>query len=837
MSIQPNRITRRRPGRRRLRGLVFVLSAVMVAGAALGSVRLASASTDGVHDDGIMELDGSIDTAGNVCDYNNAPIFPTVPSSTTCTPAADTTAPATAPWDWSSIFNSTSPGTKNPTTGFYPGASAPYSGSPVSSDPGFVNATFQPYNGDLFTKGSKDVGDVSSWSCTQQANPPKDQLANTYGAAFRATSPAGVVQANDTVLNLGIERPSTSGNANAGFWFFQQPVLCDPSTGTFSNGHSNGDLFMVGSFLGGGSNSVLSVFEWQCPHTGPTTACTGAGSLTSIGTDNAPCPQASGDTFCEVVNQNSTVVSGKQQFETWNVNTPWNDGQNGSIPGPGFLELGIDLSAIFRGVSQSTPCFSSFLADTRSSGSSAQAETKDFINHSFPTCFPMTVHKYIDQNLNGAFDSGTDLNGSGWPITVKDSSGNVICTGTTGTDGNLVCSGAGSLTNLQPGPYTVTETQKSGWYNTDPGTGSTCNDSASGSTSPPDSTDVNEAGSISCTVNVGNAASSVQLGNQCLVGLTFKVTGVPAGTTGLYATWSVTSGYDSGKSSSPTGTGNLADVALQPTAAGSTTYTGTSTFPFIQNDKVNWSFYLSPNTANSLPGASGVDLSGGIYSATTGTAACAISSTGAFKASSIQATKFKDIYGTGLSNTGTVPSGDTGLGGVNFDLVALSSSTPLSGSALTTALGTTCAANTTQTGCVYGTATSAASTGLINFTGVNPGYYQLHEVVPTGWRQTAPVSSGSAVDFVAQVKLGDTTDTKDVNGTVLDFLDTPTYDFSMSFNSDANLPGTTTPATHGSISCSPNPSTSTGSGTGGYTSGIQQGASATYQCTLTVTDP
>ena len=763
-------------------------------------VPLAShAAGGGVHDSGIQELDGSIDFTGNTTDYNGT------------VPAADQVTPTVAPYDWNSLFTGQAAGGVISATG---------AACQVGSCTGLINDFAAPFTGDLFTKGSKDVNDVSTWNCTQQATPPKDQLVNAYGAAWTAQAPAGSISTGDTVMFLGLERPNTNGNSNAGFWLFKSQVICNPTTGLFSTSvtgtvaatHSNGDLFLVGSFLSGGTNAVLDAFSWTCPHSATSPTCTSAGSLGTtpvvVGSINCPAQTVTTDNFCEVVNQKT--VNGTTT--NWNVLTPWSNIATGTggIPGPGFLEMGIDLSQVFGAPGAPAPCFASFLTDTRSSGSSTQAETKNFINGSFPTCGGMKVHKYIDQNLNGHFDSGTDLNGAGWPISVRDATGAVICSGTTDANGDLSCGATDrGLTNLPAGSYTVSETQKAGFYNTDPGTGTACNDTAASSTSPPDASDVNESSSVSCTIQVSNGTNvTAQVGNQCLVSLSFQVTGLPAGTTGVKATWSVTSGFDNGKASSSTGTGNLADVALSPTTAGGTTYQGTSSFPFIQNDKVTWSFYINNDPTHTEHGATNVDLSGNIFSATTGVAACGATSAAPFAPSSVRGFKFKDVTGTGFAANGSVPAGDGPLGGVAFQLI--------------------------QGGSVAGTATSTGADGSFTFNSVNPGTYTLHELVPTGWVQTGPTGPS---DYTLTVNLGDGTVTKDTGGRTLNFLDTPTYNFNVAFNSLANLPGTTTAATHGVINCTPNPTNSTGSGTATYASGTQSGASQSYSCSIVVTDP
>ena len=768
--------------------LMTALGALYIVGVPFPS----GAASGGIHDSGIQELDGSIDFTGNTTAYG-----------TTTHDTVTETAPA---YDWNSLFTAAGPGGSITTTA---------ATCQVGSCAGLINAVGLPYNGELFTKGSKDANDVSSWSCTQQANPPKDQLVNTYGAAWTAQQTAGAITTGDTVMFLGLERPNTSGNSNAGFWLFKNKVLCDQSTGTFTGSHANGDVFIVGSFLGGGTNAVLTETPWVCapvsatdPTCQPTTKTTTAGLGTPVsGSLNCPAigSTTTNDIFCEAVNQK---IDANGTITNWDVHTPWSNlftGGTGSgdIPGPGFLEMGIDLSRALGSAGTPAPCFASFLADTRSSGSTTQAETKDFINGAFPTCGNLSVHKYIDQNLNGHFDGNPpDLNGGGWPISVKGPSGTTICSGTTDASGNLTCGTSDrGLNNLPAGSYTVSETQKAGFYNTDPGTGSACNDAAASSTSPPDASDVNESATVSCQITVSNGANTTaQLGNQCLVSQAFAVDNLPAGTTGVNASFTVTAGFDKGA----TGT-----VALSPSNG---TYVGTSTFPFIQNDVLNWSFYINSDPSHSVPGASGV-TSTYVFSPTTGTAACAHTSHGAFKPSAIEGFKFKDVTGTGFDGSGLVPQGDPPLGGVQFQLLS----------------GTTVVGTATSS---FG-ATGSPPQGSFTFNGVNPGTYTVQEVVPSNWVQTAPTSPST---YTVTIHLGDGTITTDTAGHTLNFLDTPTYNFGATFNSLANLPGTTTPATKAAINCSPSTGSS-GSGTGTYSSGTQQGASQTYNCTIAVSDP
>jgi hypothetical protein len=116
------------------------------------------------------------------------------------------------------------------------------------------------------------------------------------------------------------------------------------------------------------------------------------------------------------------------------------------------------------------------------------------------------------------------------------------------------------------------------------------------------------------------------------------------------------------------------------------------------------------------------------------------------------------------------------------------------------------------------------STGTYTFNQVAPGNYTVHEVSasnPTAWIQTLPANLG---DRSVSVTGGSTS-------TVLPFLNTPLSTINVTFTADAVIPGTSTPATHATISCDGG----TPSGSGSLTvSGLKIG---THTCTVVITDP
>jgi hypothetical protein len=820
---------------RRTRRTVILLAALaLVSTGLVFSGAPALAATGGIHASGVQELDGSIDYTGNTQAYR--------------TTTHDTALETAMPYDWSSLFTGCTSATGTCATSHgVTSDNGPISRNGAICQPGSCSGLISdvglPYTGDLFTQGSKDVNDVTSWTCTQQSTPPKDQLVNTYAAAWTAPANAGAVQSGDTLAFMGLERPSTNGNSNAGFWLFKKAVLCDPASGDFVDGdgnlakHSNGDLFLVGSFLSGGSNAVLNKYTWDCtPVSSTDPTCAGSGSLSAPTNGQLNCPDitVSTDTFCQVTNQQSDtqVVRGKTTnvLTNWTVKTPWSNLATGSdgIPGPGFLEMGIDLSQALNTPGAPAPCFASFLVDTRSSGSSSQAETKNFINGSFPTCGDLNVKKYIDADLdpNGATGDiavgphGTDVTSgavvAGWNIAVAKGATN-LCTGTTDTTGTLSCASGSGLTNIPNGTaLTVTETVPAaapanvapapatapspGFFNTDPGVVP-----ASGSVSSLVGTTVTK------NVTMGTTDKTVYVGNECFVNTKFELSGVPntspTATKSVRVSWTVNSGNYNGSSS--TGT-----IDLSPTSTGSSTWNGVVKNTFVQNDSISWTWHsvdFSDSTSSEQTGGSNVSLSAGGYPT------CAASTSSSFASPTVSGVKYKDANHDASRDAYTNPIDGTKSFALEPLLGGFTMSLYPNGTCTGTALATTT------------TSSTALTDGINNYTfGTRaPGGYSVKETVLTGWRQTAPVVSSAVQACVpVTVTLGHTTDSPAAIG------NTPLSNIGASFTS-------LTGATNSKISCT----TSDGGGDtlpSSSTSGSYSGNNVedgTYTCTIIVADP
>jgi len=277
--------------------------------------------------------------------------------------------------DWANVFN----GTDSAAQKLFIGAAteANTSACPVAS---CLDVSY-------FTGGgSKDVNDIPQWLYSPgDVSPDKDSITDAYAAAYPARlcsnaasdsctvdgdCPAGGVCEDHEVIYFGADRFSNGGDAQIGFWFFKNDVSLDPiagNTGTFSGVHSVGDLLVLSDFTQGGRISTIKVYEWVGAG-----GDTGGGVLDLVveGVDCATTP--GGDAVCGTVNPSSTP-------------SPWpyipKAGVSGTFPAGSIYEAGLDLSRL--GIE--TGCFSSFLAETRSS-QSVSAQLKDFALGAFESC-------------------------------------------------------------------------------------------------------------------------------------------------------------------------------------------------------------------------------------------------------------------------------------------------------------------------------------------------------------------------------------------------------------------------------------------------------------------
>ena len=284
----------------------------------------------------------------------NAQVAPTSQFELDGTAASNASYPACtygSPCDYWNLLNGTG----------LPGGQDNTGSAGHSSARTFISGTSSTFS---FTGGgSKDSNALSQWSYSGSPTPNKDTFNHGYAAAYIASG--------DLVLTFGADRASTSGDANIGIWFFQQSVGPD-GKGGFTGAHVNHDVFIVSAFTGGGTVPNFTVYEWN-------TACNASNYKTPTS-----LPACSATNLNELYNA-TNVCGSNITCATTNqatIPTSW----AGNLGAQAFFSGGVDISAIFRNASISaTPCFSSFLEETRSS-QSVSAVLKDFLGGGFPVC-------------------------------------------------------------------------------------------------------------------------------------------------------------------------------------------------------------------------------------------------------------------------------------------------------------------------------------------------------------------------------------------------------------------------------------------------------------------
>jgi uncharacterized repeat protein (TIGR01451 family) len=297
---------------------------------------------------------------------------------------------------------------------------------------------------------TKDTQDVPNWSAVTGAiSPEKDDILHAYASTY--------VSGGDQLLYFGQDRaPKPNGSTSMGFWFFQDQVGPD-GAGGFTGAHRNGDVLVTSDMTNGGSVSVVNIFRWQ------------NGGLVSVASlANAEC----GDSLPPAID---ALACGKAN-EDGPIDVPWNYPAD-QVPQNIFFEGGINLSNLFE--DQTIPCFSSFLANTRTSPSET-ADLKDFVAGNLDTCGTITIHK--DAIPKSAQTFSYDTTGA----TISDFQ---LADPTAGED----ASQTKVFTGLQPGSYSVAEVELAlGWTNT----GLTCTTEGPGTSVQKSGGDSGRAASI-----------------------------------------------------------------------------------------------------------------------------------------------------------------------------------------------------------------------------------------------------------------------------------------------------------------------------------------------------
>lgn len=218
--------------------------------------------------------------------------------------------------------------------------------------------------------GSKDDLDISSWLWNDGEPLDKDDITNAYAAAYTNQTDTGLNNVGDTIIYFGLDRFSTNGTAQVGFWFLQDPTFGKTNIASqggfeFSGLHVNNDVLVQSNFTNGGIIENITVYKWL------------NGALVNVLTV-ADClgPPASpaDDVACATVNRGPVAAP-------WPYTPKANEGAPGTFQTSAFFEGGINITRLIPDAG----CFTGFLAETRSS-EPFDARLKDFVLGEFDLC-------------------------------------------------------------------------------------------------------------------------------------------------------------------------------------------------------------------------------------------------------------------------------------------------------------------------------------------------------------------------------------------------------------------------------------------------------------------
>ena len=319
--------------------------------------------------------------------------------------------------DWDNAFGLTEP---YPTTRDLPDDSG--DGDSFASDGANLPGGKETSDWDGSNKDIDEINDgiagTDNWAYhSAKVTPDKDNITNAYAKAysvpgFPANDQPGHPNAvhNHLVIYFGADRFANNGDAALGFWFFQNDVTLG-ANGQFEGQHAVGDILVQVDFVQGGSSSEIQIFKW---------VGSGGdfGSLQEIGFG-----AANGFTVClpddpaTAINEADTACA-----TTNNVAraSPWayvpKSGAANTFPSESFFEGGIDITGLVGEV-----CFSSFMAETRSSHSET-AELKDFALDNFDLC-SINVEKVCFSDggsTSPVFDPATELFTTRHTVTITN---------------------------------------------------------------------------------------------------------------------------------------------------------------------------------------------------------------------------------------------------------------------------------------------------------------------------------------------------------------------------------------------------------------------------------
>jgi hypothetical protein len=395
--VLSRKLVKKQPGRR-------YLTALAAAGL-LGGVLLGSGIVNATTPAGLFELDGNATTENTQPGSDDWDRVCHEVTGSDCSTSSDTTTATAVAWT--------------------PDTHGVITGPPALAACATNNCT-------IFTGGgSKDPIDVNQWAWKDNVGglPDKDNLQHGFAARYSvpsssscpATNPNGTPNTDGTLtcemLFFGNDRFDNSGDAQQGFWFFQNKIgLASNAVGGgngFSGVHKKGDLLLISDFSNGGAVSTVTVYTWDpdctktdIPKSGPVSgqSCGDANLRFQASSTTANCAPASGagidpaiSGFCGTVNNGDGVAA------------PWSftdKSGNNTYLGNEFYEGGVNLSKLGLG----GECFASIASETRSSQSTT-AVLKDFVLGGFGNCESSISTSAAGVGGDGTIGSGTVSSG------------------------------------------------------------------------------------------------------------------------------------------------------------------------------------------------------------------------------------------------------------------------------------------------------------------------------------------------------------------------------------------------------------------------------------------
>ncbi len=254
-----------------------------------------------------------------------------------------------------------------------------YDGSSSASSTKFITDPVDDNADDSFTGGStKDDLALGGWLWkAAKASQAKNDITNAFAAAYGKDG--------DTIAYFGLNKWEADGDNFVGFWFFKDAVgttgAGDPPGSPFSGSHSVGDILILADYTNGGSVASFNVYKWVGSGGNVN------GTLQTVAT-GIECGGGGNDDACGTTNGGT-------------VSSPWpfdgRDGAPGEFPAGTFFEGGLNLTSL----GLDSGCFTSFLAETRSS-QSVDATLSDFALGRFSFCVAPDIKTQVQQD-------GTDV--------------------------------------------------------------------------------------------------------------------------------------------------------------------------------------------------------------------------------------------------------------------------------------------------------------------------------------------------------------------------------------------------------------------------------------------